>query len=115
MIGDKPGKTTNGLFWFYHLGANVYRIIALHSGLALVPGDSGGAEDPLVAQNWDSPESRQHWRISRVSEGAYRISSESTSRTLGIDSGQTSAPVSLRRAGAGPGQPWQLEPVVTLE
>ena len=35
LVAGAPEKAPLGLFWFYHLGSNHYRITALHSGLAL--------------------------------------------------------------------------------
>ncbi len=92
LVATDPQKAPLGLFWFYHLGGNHYRIIAVHSGLALMAADDGH-----VIQTWDSTYSGQRWTLSRTSDGHYRLKNDSTGKCLDIG-----------------GEEWNLKPVVTL-
>lgn len=75
LVERAADKAPNGLFWFYHLGKNRYRIIAVQSGLAIEASDTG------IVQNWDSTDFRQRWAISREKDGFFRVSNESTGWT----------------------------------
>ena len=65
-----------GLFWFYHLGGNRYRIIAVHSGLALEASEAG------IIQDWDSAEASQRWTVSRAKDGSFVVKNDATGQTL---------------------------------
>ncbi len=63
-------------YWFYHLGGNVYRIIKLSSGLSLE--DQNGT----LVQNWTDTTAAQKWKVSRQSDGSYRLVNQATGRIL---------------------------------
>jgi len=86
IVERAPDRTPNGLFMLYHLGKNHYRIIAVHSGLALEASQGG------ITQNWDSTDSKQRWTISRASDGSFRVRNDATGET----------------------QQWRFEPVLIL-
>jgi hypothetical protein len=104
LAESKPDKTPNGLFWFYHLGGNHYRIIAVHSGLALE------ASGEHVVQNWDSTGSDQRWTLTRTPDGYFRLTNDATHKALALD-GESAV---LQPPSADQAQQWRLEPVVTL-
>jgi hypothetical protein len=108
LVACAPGKAPLGLFWFYHLGSNHYRIIALHSGLAL------GVLEGRVEQNWDISESRQRWTLTRMPDRSFQFINESTGKALALDTGVDGTPVILCAPTAGRDQQWRLEPAVTL-
>lgn len=95
LIETNPTKAPLGLFWLYHLGKNHYRIIAVHSGLALETSDSPDAGELGVIQNWDSTEARQRWTLARGTDGCLKITNDATGEALG--SGE-----------------WRFRPVITL-
>jgi hypothetical protein len=103
-----PGKAPLGLFWFYHLGGNHYRIIALQSGLAL------DASDGRVEQNWDNSDSRQRWTLTHMPDGYFRFVNGSTGQALALEDDADGTPVILCSPTAGPDQQWRLEPALTL-
>jgi len=93
LLGEcKPGKAPVGLFWFYHLGKNRYRIIAVHSGLALEASDGG------IIQAWDSADPKQRWTLSRSPGGSLRLVNDATGKPLII----------------GGEDRWTLKPELTL-
>ena len=104
LAESKPDKTPNGLFWLYHLGGNHYRIIAVHSGLALE------ASGEHVVQNWDSADSRQRWTITRTPDGYFRLRNDVAGKSLALD-GESAV---LRTPRAEQAQQWRLQPVLTL-
>jgi len=104
LVESAPGKTPNGLFWFYHLGDNRYRIIALHSGLALEASDAG------IAQNWDSPISRQRWTLAPASEGCFRLTNDGVGKALALDD----STATLHLPSSDHAQQWRLKPLLTL-
>lgn len=106
VLGEmKPGKTPNGLFWLYHIGGNHYRIIAVHSGLALETSDGD-----RVIQNWDSTDARQRWTLTRTTGGFLRLKNDGTGKALAIDG--TSA--ALHVPSDEQAQQWTLKPILTL-
>jgi len=105
LLGESAkGSTTTGLFWLYHLGGNHYRIIAVHSGLALE------ASDGSIIQNWESTDSKQRWTVTRTSDGCFRLKNDATGEALAADRGSAI----LRPPGAGQDQQWRLRPGLTL-
>lgn len=106
LVGTAAGKAPFGLFWLYHLGKNHYRIIAVHSGLALEPNASGAG----VIQNWESPDARQRWTLSRASEGHFRLQNDAAGSLLALD-GEA---IVLRARGEESDQQWRFQPVLTL-
>ncbi len=104
LVERKPDKTLNGLFWLYHLGGNHYRIIAVHSGLAL---EASGEQ---VIQNWDSADKNQRWTLTRASSGSFRLQNAATGKALALV-GESAV---VRSIGGGPGQEWNMKPVLTL-
>lgn len=103
-----PEKALLGLFWFYHLGANHYKIIAVQSGLAL------DAADGRVEQNWENTDSRQRWTLTHTPDGYFRFVNDNTAKALALDVGADGTPVMLNSPTAGQDQQWRLEPVVIL-
>jgi hypothetical protein len=96
------------LFWFYHLGDNHYRIIALHSGLAL------DALEARVEQKWDNSDPRQRWTLAHMPDGYFRLINEGTGKALALDNDAEGMPVILCSPTAGQDQQWRLEPALTL-
>ncbi len=73
LLGERsPDRSPNGLFWFYHLGGSRYRIIAVHSGLALEASEAG------IIQDWDTTEASQRWTVSRAKDGLFTVKNEAT-------------------------------------
>jgi hypothetical protein len=103
-----PGKAPLGLFWFYHLGDNHYRIIALQSGLAL------DASNGRVEQNWDNPDSRQRWTLTHMPNGCFQLVNGSTGQALALKDDADGTPVILCSPAVGQDQLWRLEPALTL-
>lgn len=108
LVACAPGQAPSGLFWFYHLGDNHYRIIALPSGLAL------DASDGRVEQNWENSDSRQRWTLTHMPDGHFRFVNGSTGKALALDDGAEGTPALLRFPAAGKDQQWRLDPVLTL-
>lgn len=75
LVEHAPDKPPNGLFMFYHLGKNHYRIIAVHSGLALQ------VSDGETVQNWDNTDPKQRWAVTRTPDGFYRLMNDATGKT----------------------------------
>ena len=93
MIGEvTSAKAPIGLFCLYHLGKNHYRIIAIHSGLALEASDGG------VIQTWDSTDPKQCWTLSHTSDGCFTIRNDGAGQALAI----------------GGEDRWRLQPVLAL-
>ncbi|MBP3388524.1 MAG: RICIN domain-containing protein [Clostridia bacterium] len=63
-------------YWFYHLGNNVYRIIKLSSGLSLED------ENGTLVQKWTDTTAAQKWKVTRQSDGSYRLVNQATGRIL---------------------------------
>ena len=84
--GAQLGESSTGLFWFYHLGGNHYRIIALPGALALE------AEGDKIIQNWGTPDANQRWTLTRLPDGSFR----------------------LKNSATGSVQDWHIRPVLTL-
>jgi len=74
--GAELGESADGMFWFYHLGGNRYRIIALPGCLALQ------SDGDKIIQTWDSPDPNQRWAVTRAKDGFLRLRNGSTSQTL---------------------------------
>ncbi len=102
--GTGPAKAPLGLFWLYHLGKNHYRIIAVHSGLALEARDGG------IIQNWDSTDLKQRWTLGRTRDGCFRITNDGTGEMLSLDG----LGAVLRSPTPQPNQQWRFQPVLTL-
>lgn len=104
LLGISTAAAPAGLYWFYHLGSNKYRIIALQSGLALEAEEAGN-----VIQNWDSQSLRQRWILRRAKEGYFTIKNESAGKLLTLDQSGTVQPRNNTK-----NQEWKLEAEVTL-
>lgn len=100
-------KAPIGLFWLYHLGGNRYRVIALNSGLAIEPAGDGLS----VVQNWDSPDAKQRWTLSRTSDGCFTLINDAAGKTLAFD-GKSSAV--LVPPGKDLNQQWRFKPILIL-
>jgi len=83
LIQTTQGKATFGLFMLYHLGGNHYRIIPVHSGLALEAAGSTEPSDLGVIQNWETPESDQRWTLARAKDGHFTVTNDATGMPLG--------------------------------
>lgn len=92
-VSEQQRKAPFGLFWLYHLGGNHYRIIAFPGCLALEPSVDGS-----IVQNWESPDAKQRWTLTRVSSGIYMLKNDATGRPLAVDSIEQ----------------WRFKPVLTL-
>jgi hypothetical protein len=90
-------KNLDDFFWFYHLGKDRYRIIALSAGLS-VSGASGKAE-----LAWDDDVPSQTWSVKRVGRGLFAITNRATGVAL-------NAPDDTMT----PTFEWRLVPVLTL-
>ena len=109
LLGVCPAaKAPRGLFWFYHLGHNRYRIIVVESGLALEASSKG------VEQNWDSTGPRQRWTLSRLPHGGFQFTNRGTGQALTLGLGKAGAAVELHSPAAGQDQQWRVEAVLTL-
>lgn len=83
LIQTTRGNATFGLFMLYHLGGNHYRIIPVHSGLALEAAGSTEPSDLGVIQNWETPESDQRWTLARAKDGHFTVTNDATGMPLG--------------------------------
>lgn len=102
--GTKSPKAPFGLFWFYHLGNSHYRIIAVHSGLALEASDGG------IIQTWDSADPKQRWTLARTSDGFHTIRNDGTGQMLSIHG----IGAVLDTPKPGKNQHWRLKPELVL-
>ena len=108
LVAGARAKAPLGLFWFYHLGSNHYRITALHSGLAL------DALEGRVEQKWDNWDPRQRWTLAHMPDGYFQLINEGTGKALALDNDAEGTPVILCSPTAGQDQQWRLEPALTL-
>ena len=111
-----PDTGTGDEFWLYHLGQNRYKVIALHSGLA-VDVLGGTLQDGFpVDQSWNADVPWQRWTVEATDKGWYRLTNEETGRALAVVTGAASdrtAVIQQPKANAA-SQQWRFEPVLTL-
>ena len=77
-----PGTNLDNYFMLYHLGANVYRLISLDSGLAVQA--SGNTPGAPISQAWDGPGFAQRWQVVSASNGCYYIQNLASGLALDV-------------------------------
>ncbi|MBV9864724.1 MAG: RICIN domain-containing protein [Abitibacteriaceae bacterium] len=116
LVQAAPSNAFYNYFWFYHLGHNQYKIMPLHSGLAL-EAPNGDSHDGLqIDQGWNTTDAWQRWTVQRVRGSWYRIQNEATGKVLEVSG-------ALRGDGAAvvqglknknTNQQWRFERIVGL-
>ncbi len=110
VVQSPPNQGLNGVFWLYHLGHSQYRIIALHSGLALeAPARPASIPSPVV-QNWETEETRQRWTITALGNGWYHVTNEAGGQRLSTDNDA----VVLQPTSKGYDQQWHFKKIIGL-
>jgi hypothetical protein len=115
LLQKAPDTGTGDEFWLYHLGQNRYKVIALHSGLA-VDVLGGTLEDGFpVDQSWNADVAWQRWAVEATDKGWYRLTNEETGRALAVMTGATSGTAIVQQPKANAAsQQWRFEPLLTL-
>ena len=107
----------NRYFWFYHLGNNVYRIIALTSGLSLAPVGSSLNSNTQIEQQWDLDVEQQKWILEQTTEGEYTLKNKLSEKYFDVTSGSVSSGASIVQNSKSNqnSQLWSLESIIQLK
>jgi hypothetical protein len=107
----------NRYFWFYHLGNNVYRIIALTSGLSLAPVGSSLNSNTQIEQQWDLDVEQQKWILEQTTEGEYTLKNKLSEKYFDVTSGSVSSGANIVQNSKSNqnSQLWSLEPIIQLK
>lgn len=108
--------TLNNYFWFYHLGNNRYRIIALNNGLPLTIYNGSINDGEQIVDSLDADIPEQKWDIKDAGGGYLYIINYKSGKVMAISgaSNNTGAPVVQETENSGAGQLWKLDKILSL-
>ena len=109
-------KSNEGLrdyYWFYHLGNNSYRIIALNSALSL---DILSTSDNRVFHNFDDDVPSQKWMLEDAGEGYFLIMNNKTGKVLEVEGSSldSGSPIVQSTKHNGTNQQWEIERILSF-
>lgn len=106
----------NNYFWFYHVGNNNYRMIALNSGLPLTVPYGSGNDGVQIADSLDADIPQQQWILEDAGRGYYRIKNNKSGKVMGVGGAATNsgAAVVQQTDNNGNDQHWKLDKVLSL-